>query len=335
MNKRRVLPFFIVLLVGCGPKAVKSPNWILGQPRLYPSSQYIIGVGSAPTVAGVAEALKAAGISARSEIAQTIEVQVEFNREFFQENVSLAEYRSGQADWAMEVEQSRLTSFTRTSTQQIVQGIELKEKYHDEKRQVLYVLAVLNKEAASVRLAREIDQLDEQVGLLSGKAEALRAAGDLLGAIKLYREVLHRGLKAEVLRRQLSVIDLRQFKSSAAPYSSARLAVMLADLLRQFDFYVEVEGADFVEDIMHRAMLDAGFEVKADPSAGELQVCRTYLGVKIIDDRTGTIVGQINLLANSNANDRKEAEERALWLLKERILEELPGATYEALSLEI
>ena len=72
-----------------------------------------------------------------------------------------------------------------------------------------------------------------------------------------------------------------------------------------------------------------------DPTAGELQVCRAYLGVKIIDDRTGTIVGQVNLLANNNAKDKKQAEERALWLLKERILEELPPATYEALSIEM
>ncbi len=360
MIKHSVLFCIVLLLSGCGPKAVKSPNWILGQPRFYPSSQYLIGVGSAPTAGSMAEAQKAAGISARSEIGQTIEVQIKSAQELSQENVRLEEHRSGQASWAMEVERSRLTVFTRTSTQQIVQGIELKEKYHDEKRQVLYVLAVLDKAEASMRLAREIRQLDEQVALLTEKGEVQRQKGDVLGAIKLYREVLNRGLKADVLRRQLSVVDPAQFRTAAAPYLSARLAVALTDLLRQFNFYVEVDGEDFVEDIMHRAMLNAGFEVQAqrlkevpgltlwgrvnikwdsfpalDRTAGELQVCRAYLGVKIIDDRTGTIVGQVNLLANSNAEDKKQAQEWALWLLKERILEELPQATYEALSIEM
>ena len=360
MIKSQVLLSLVLLLSACGPKAVKSPNWILGQPRFYPSSQYIIGVGSAPTAGSMAEAQKAAGISARAEIAQTIEVQIESTQELSQENVRLAEHHSGQASWAIEVEQSRLVSFTRTSTQQIVQGIELKEKYHDDKRQALYVLAVLDKAEASMRLTRELGQLDEQVALLTEKAEVQRQSGDVLGAIKLYREVLNRGLKADVLRRQLGVIDPAQFRMAASPYSSARLAVALTDLLRRFNFYVEVDKKEFVEDIMHRAMLNAGFEVQAervkgvpgltlwgrvnvkwdsfpalDPTAGELQVCRAYLGVKIIDDRTGTIVGQVNLLANSNAKDKKQAEERALWLLKERILEELPRATYEALSIEM
>ena len=62
---------------------------------------------------------------------------------------------------------------------------------------------------------------------------------------------------------------------------------------------------------------------------------RVYLGIKIIDNRSGVIVGQVNLLDNSNAETEKLAEERALRLLRGRILKELPEGLYKALSFEM
>ncbi|MBT5874553.1 MAG: hypothetical protein HOH43_14130, partial [Candidatus Latescibacteria bacterium] len=54
------------LLWSCaGPRAVASPDWILRQPVAYPSSHYLVGVGSAPTRGGIPAALEAASASAR------------------------------------------------------------------------------------------------------------------------------------------------------------------------------------------------------------------------------------------------------------------------------
>ena len=350
-----------LLLSGCGPRAVRSPDWILAQPSRYPASHYIVGIGSAPTSASIPEALKAASVSARTEIAQTIEVQVDHVQKLIIESTSTEERRSGRTSWALEAEHSSLSAFTHTSTVQIIQGIELKEKHHDEKRQTLYVLAVLDKAGAGYRLEEEVHKLDEQAMLLREKAQNREGEQDLLTAIRLYRKALSLSLKADVLKRQLSVIDPYRLRGYSGGNASAALAAHLTELLLEFDFYVEVEEADFVEDAIHEALAGTGFNIRMGASKDftgltlwgklnikwdtypalsgsggqELQVCRIYLGLKIIDNRTGRIVGQVNLLATSNARERPRARERALQLLSQRILKVLPGEVYEALSMEM
>ena len=350
-----------LILSGCGPRAVRSPDWILGQPARYPFSQYIVGIGSAPTSAGLAEALKAASVSARTEIAQTIEVKVDHVQQLVGVSTSISEHRTGQASWALEAEHSSLNTFTQTSTDQIIQGIELKEKYHDEKRQTLYVLAVLDKTEAGFRLEEEIRKLGEKIALLHQQAQGREEEQDLLTAIRLYREALNLSLKADVLQNQLSVIDPYRLKAHRSESASTRLAIRLTEVLLGFEFYVSVEEADFVEDTIHEALAGTDFNVRTGAAAdsvgltlwgkvttkwdtypalsgagGEkLQVCRTYLSLKIVDNRTGRIAGQVNLLANSNAKERSLARERALRLLSQRVLEELPGAVYQALSMEL
>ena len=357
-------PLFVLLCAllasGCGPKTVRSPDWILGQPIRYPSSFYIIGVGSAPTRAGISEALKAASASARIEIAQTIETQIDHVEEWVVESSSTREYRPGKPGWALEVEQSSLNSFTRTSTDQIIQGIELKEKYRDEERQTLYVLAVLDKVETGQRLVKEVGKLGEQVSLLRAQAQKIEAEGDLLTAVRLLRQALNFSLKADVLKRQLSVIQPQSLRDYSAAHTSARIAARLTELLLEFEFYVAVDEAGLIEDAIHEALAGTDFNVRMKAAAdstgltlwgrvdtrwdkypalsgageAELQVCRTYLGLKIVDNRTGRIVGQANLRANSNASDRERARERALMLLSQQILEELPGEVYKALSIE-
>ena len=348
-------------LSSCGPKAVRSPHWILGEPLRYPPAQYLIGVGAAPISGGLPAALKAAGASARVELAQTIEVRIDHIQQLVDESTRVEKRIAGQTKLAMEAERSDLSSFTRTSTEQIVQGVELKEKYHDEKRGVLYVLAVLDKTRAGQRLAKEIRELDEQIGMLVDKARVRESEQDLLSAIRLHREALNRSLKAQVLQNQRRVIDPYWSAEEELLHSSGQLALSLMDLFQRYSFYTSVEGYPLIEDTIHEALAGGGFNTKARRVKGEsgltlwgtlnvkkgtfpslesskkkeLQVCRIYLGIKIVDDRSGAIVGQVNLLDNSNAETDKLAEERTLQLLRQRILKELPGALYQALSIEM
>ena len=100
--------------MACGPKAVRSPDWILGDSPRYPASQYLVGVGTAPTSGGMADALQAAGSSARAELAQTIEVHVDHVSMLTEQSTSTAERRAGsRASMALEAERSDLSTFTR------------------------------------------------------------------------------------------------------------------------------------------------------------------------------------------------------------------------------
>ena len=360
------LRFCLLLLIAatlaaCGPKAVRSPDWLLGEPARYPSDLYLIGVGTAPTSGGLPEALKAAGAGARAELAQTIEVRVDHIGRLVRESTRVEEHRGSQTELALEAERSDLSSFTEVHTEQIVQGIALKEKYYDEKRKVLYVLAVLDRRAAAERLEGQVREQDEQARAFVEQGQLRVREGDLLAAIRLYREGLNSSLKGEVLQGQLRVIDPYRARRVAIEQASGELAVALTDLLLRYSFFVSVEGYPLIEDTLHEGLVAAGFNARAGPGKGvdgltlwgsvnvkqgtfpslgqgggeALKVCRFYLGIKIIDNRSGVIVGQVNLLDNSNAETEKLAEERALRLLRGRILKELPEGLYKALSFEM
>jgi len=355
-----LLLLFAGMLSACGPKAVRSPDWLLGEPARYPSDLYLIGVGTAPTAGGLPDALKAAGAGARAELAQTIEVRIDHIGRLVEESTRVEKSRGSQTELALEAERSDLSSFTEVHTEQIVQGIALKEKYHDENRKILYVLAVLEKRGAAERLEGQVREQDEQAGAFAEQARLRVGEGDLLAAIRLYREGLNRSLKAEVLQGQLRVIDPYRARRVTIEQTSGELTVALTDLLLRYSFFVSVEGYPLIEDTLHEGLVAAGYNARAEremdaegltlwgsvnvkqgsfPSLGrggeELKVCRAYLGIKIVDNRSGVIVGQVNLLDNSNAESEKLAEERALQLLRGRILRELPEALYKALSFEM
>lgn len=193
---------------------------------------------------------------------------MEFSRELNEENTRSAIQRDGEDNWAVEIERSQLTSFARTSSRPLVQDIELAEKYHDEQRGVVYVLAILDKDRAGPRLARQIEKLNHEARVPATRAQQRHNDHDGLEAIKLYREVLNRALKAEVLQRQLGVIAPALLKTNTLSNDSTDLCMTLTDQLRAFDFYVQIDDSDLIEDTMQTALLDAGFAVRAAPLPG-------------------------------------------------------------------
>ena len=74
---------------------------------------------------------------------------------------------------------------------------------------------------------------------------------------------------------------------------------------------------------------------KAEYDENELQVCRVYINIQLIDHLSEVIIGQINMGENSNAASKDKAKKRALRLLNKRILAELPSAIYRVLSVEM
>ena len=354
MTWRLLGPVSLLLWSCAGPKAVISPDWILSQPLAYPTTHYLVGVGSAPTSGGVPAALEAASASARTQIGQTLEVRVEHVGEFLSEISSEKPGRN--PEWAIETERSSLGSFTRTSTSQIVRGIELKEKYLDEERRVVYVLAVLDKSDAATRLTAETEELSERVQVLSNQARAYEQTGEFFPAIRTLRMALESSLKADVLRKQHLVIAPHSSISSQKP-STAELTGSLADLLRSISLHVEVDAPPLLVDAVHEAIAatelnsNAGASPEStgltlwgqmtekwdgypalDGSGDTLSVCRAYLSLKLVENRTNRIAGQINLVANSNAKEPVRARERAVARLRKRVIEKVPIEVFKLLS---
>ena len=305
------------------------------------------------------EALGAASASARAQIGQTIEVRVEHVGEFLDEMTSEGVGRGGKLSWALETERSSLSSFTRTSTSQMVRGIELKEKYLDEKTGILYVLAVLDKAQAAGRLRVEAAEMEAEVVVLRDRASAYEDEGEILVAVRTLRLALKTALEAEVLRRQLSVVAPSHDSRVAPGASPVALATSLAVLLGEIELFVSVDGPSLLVDTIHEALGQTELTARTglppdstgltlwgqmtekwdgfpalDGSGDTLRVCRAYLGLKVLENRTGRIAGQVNMVANSNAKDTLRARERTVLRLRQSVLDELPAGVFRILSLE-
>lgn len=129
-------------------------------------------------------------------------------------------------------------------------------------------------------------------------------------------------------------------------------------LLGELELYVAVDGPQLVVDAIYEALGRTELRARAgsppdstgltlwgqmtekwdnfsalDGPGDTLRVCRVYLGLKVLENRTGKIAGQVNLVANSNARDSLQAKERAVRQLRRRVIEELPSSVYRVLSI--
>ena len=342
-----------------GPKTIGyTPDWILNHPREYPSELYLVGVGSAPTSVGLSLALGAATSSARAELVQTIEVHINHSQKMTNQSQSLERTNAGQVQLALDMERSEVSSFTSSSAEHIVQGIEIKEKYHDKEDEILYVLAVLEKEAAAERISKEISEINRDLEAEISKAEEYVEQEDLLMSIRHYREAYRKSSQIESLRKQLSVLSLADLDTKTQP--SDGIAIWLIELLQQYRVnVVMVDDTAQVLETIQDVLAKSGFSanVNQDKTAPgvtlwaktniqwdtykgkyavkELQVCRIYLNIQLIDHMSGTIIGQVNMVENSNAESKDRAQQRALRLLNKQILTELPSAIFRVLSIEV
>ena len=340
-------------------EVIHTPDWILNHPRRYPSDIYLVGVGSAPTSVGLSLALEAAASSARAELVQTIEVHINHSQRMITQTQSLERKNAGQIQIALDMERSDVASFTTTSTEQVVQGIEIKEKHHSPKEEVLYVLAVLEKETAADRIRKQIYEIDHHLEAEVLKAEEYAEQVDLLMSIRHYRRAFRKSLQVESLRRQLSVLSNIASTNTSAQTSDG-IASRLVELFQRYRInLVMVDDSTQIIDTMRDVLTKSSFSInthldrsapgvtlwakintqwdtyKAEYDENELQVCRVYINIQLIDHLSEVIIGQINMGENSNAASKDKAKKRALRLLNKRILAELPSAIYRVLSVEM
>ena len=234
------------------------------------------------------------------------------------------------------------------------------------------MLAVLDRAEAARRLERESLRLRHEITELESLGEGFVLEGDHLEAMKSFRQALQLSMRNRLIRQQLGVIDPSTLWKETPVDGRQGLAARLAAMLLQFEFSVEIESlyansaasdnqpdarsSEFIRDAIHEALSETDFTLRMDPGpvgltlwgrlnitrdtypsapGGEdLQVCRVHLGLKILDNQTQRIIGQVNMPANSNAKDQRRAEQRAMALLSERITQELAQELYKAVSME-
>lgn len=127
--------------------AEKNPDWINGKSSKYSQESYIIGIG-------IGDNLDASRSAARAEIAKVFKAKViqsaqETNRE---------KLSKGKAVNSSEVEQTTIVL-----TEEMLQGVEIAETWHNEKNRTYYALAVLNKQKLRAALSSQISDEEENI----------------------------------------------------------------------------------------------------------------------------------------------------------------------------
>jgi hypothetical protein len=349
--------------MSCGPpntqintKSGLLPAWVLQPHRDYPSELYMVGIGSASTEP---EALQAASAVARAELVQSIEVRVTHDQNFSNRSTSSEMFRNNQMRIAYDSARSDLATITNTSTNQVIQGIDIKETFYSPNEKVIYALAVLEKSSAADLLERQVNDLVISIDAGLSHAEPYKKQNNILMALRYYRSVYSHSLQLDVLRNRLHALDPeRTYRISMK--SADDVGREVSELLQKYRLSVVVDGDDApgIKEALTNALTSSGFDIaqrgrKSLPGATlnsefradwdvywdkgldqELQVCRVYLNVRVVDWITNNTVGQINWAENSNGKTRERALRTALRLLERSIDEDLSNELYEVLSID-
>jgi len=142
-----LLGLFLFFITQCGGNSVvvketnQEPDWIHSKGyNLYPSSEYLVGVGMASDTGDPVKNMGSADRSAFSEIA----------------NQLIAHVSSSVSSQIIDIRRNESTQYSNKTTadvhitsSMVVSGLEIVKRYHDKENKIYYSLAVLNRHTAS------------------------------------------------------------------------------------------------------------------------------------------------------------------------------------------
>jgi hypothetical protein len=253
------------------------PDWLDGTSREHPRERYLVGVGEG-------DDLDSAGTRARAEIARIFEVRID-------DAVTDRMEGGGPAD-APDSEQ--VTIETRTVASGVFEGIEIAATWTDPATRRSYALAVLDKQRAGLRLAREIAARDEEI------ASELRNAASAVDGLDECR-ALSRAARASRARDALAA-RARVVRTQGAPPiatgdpGSAALSRRLAAAMDDVRFVVSAhevglgDGRDRGDLPALRAgvseiLTGLGFRTEGDVAPSGRVDC--HLGLRAVDRGRG------------------------------------------------
>ncbi|MFL6713513.1 MAG: LPP20 family lipoprotein [Sulfurifustis sp.] len=233
---------WVVLAVagGCATSA-RAPDWVGGAAAKYPSAQYLVGRGEGPSG-------EEARDRARADLAKIFDVDIAVESEDTQA------FRTAASGSGYEARSARRIT---TRTEQLIEGIEIADTWHDPKTGSHYALAVLPRAKAGTSLRREIERLDEATRLYLDRA---RDSTDLLAKIAAASQAVVAQTDRVVYQKQLRVIDPT---GVGAPPSMSldRLGTDRDALLKRVKVapHVTTDASGGLAPVLKGALSNAGF----------------------------------------------------------------------------
>ncbi len=162
--------------------AETKPVWLPnGNHPAFSTGQYLIGIGVATRTRDKDGDIQRADANARAEIAKQIQVHLE------EQMLSVSEHRIENHGGSKPVRESSNESITIRNRQHViftVEGVEIIDRFFDEKAKCHYSMAVMHKARTSARLTAEAEDLYEQSAQLEHESDTLLSRNELVMSIQ-------------------------------------------------------------------------------------------------------------------------------------------------------
>lgn len=300
-----------------------TPQWMSGEPDMYPNFQYLSATGSASN----AEQAKGRALS---NLAKVFEVQI---REV---STTSQDTKSHRQDGIETVESSaRIASTVNLKTDKMVQGARIAEQWQSSEDLSYYALAVLDRTQAGNNIRGEMNRLDEEtqhaLDQQKQRSDPLLRISDLHKANAMQED-------RQTLQKTLKIIDLNG-TGLPAQWNLAELDEQLQHALRSLPLHTAVKMDDIggLQNVLQGAASKAGFnvgnfgyqlaaslEAQAPIEQRDWYWLRATLKIELIAEDGVTVIGYQSWPLKVSASNPSQLNARMLkevdTLLKQELL---------------
>lgn len=299
-----------------------APQWVRGEPDLYPNFKYLSATGSASK----AEQAKARALS---NLAKIFEVQI---REVSTTSQDTKSTRKGGVET---VESSaRIASTVNLKTDKMIQGARIAEQWKSSADLTYHALAVLDRSHAGNNIRDEMNRLDEEtqhaLNQQKNRSDKLLKIADLHKANTLQQD-------RQTLQKTLKIIDVKG-KGEPSPWSLAQLNEQLQQALRALPLQTVIKTDDIggLNNILQGAAAKAGFNVAASGyrltaslesqapiNQGDWHWLRATLKIELIALDGVTVVGYQSWPLKVSASSPTQLDARMMKAVDKKLKQEL------------
>jgi hypothetical protein len=318
--RRKVLFIVFIALVvgslgmglfgGCeAGKSRHSPRWVrTGETGKYPSSGYLLGIGSARDTGNPDEDRKAADEAAHVNLASQIKVKVDSEL-----STRVAEKSKYGGDGSETHGIQEVESLVRSRVDLELSGVEFVERYYNPAEKVYYTLAVLDRLRSAAGLRQEIAKLRLEGRHYYDEAEVCVEKGELCDALRALNHSLDALAEAEAKEAVLSVIEGMPLTGPPDELSPWQVGARKDEVKSRFRYLIKMyeinpfsPKSDLAESKLVTRLNELGLnavhsgDVFADLSYRELlNAPAEYLAEQIRDRAYFLIVGEVEAKRSS------------------------------------
>lgn len=338
ITRRRGLVFTLLILlcmsfaaesIQAASGRSKKPKWIDSPSMKFPSELYLSGVGHGDN-------RQAAEDAAYAAISRIFQAKITSRTKEIESYLQTDNSKGTTATREISINQ-----FTSVATNKVLADITIEDVWTDEKENLTYALAVMDRKHAAATLRERITRMDEEVELLL--AGAKKQDIDKIQAIRQ----LHAALKA-LIRRYAYNTDLQVINQSG---TGIKPKVLLAELRRELEesllsdmtITIEVTGPynDKIKAAISEGITKKGFYVIENDvqNSGDILIrvrvefergstprwkfIRWMSTIDLMNIKNGKIFGSLTKNGKSAQLDYPAAEAKAVRSIQKKIVGEL------------